>query len=689
MTNTPASVPKPSPAGEPRYAIALTRMAFANVRSGPATRYRDTADLRNNTPAVYYPDTRTTDGWVWVEQGNASGWVSTNVVTFEDIITSDAAESLVTPFDGQIALWHESGDHLPSMTLSAYALSLKQAAPNLSQVWVKVCDWSPQAGAQWMGYWDTRRALAIDRAESIDAWVNALAEHSLSFCAWAAPRCDEPDAEAELIGLAAERQGVKALILHLEPKRSAWANEPIRIERFLSALAETMNPQMHIGISFSMRDAMSSKLWLGRWSRVAASLHPRVLWRDARKSPSAALESVWQQFGSVDKPIIPSLQGDAPPLEIREAETLAAFRYKARGLSFWRAGTIHPGAWNAIRAHSWNNKDVKTSQVPVFVGHETVIRPNEVHAERRVRRIEPKTHTHFMGWESYAAPLASNVSSINMTWTPKLPASGLYEIAVFIPMRHASAREALYTIQAREPIRVMIDQSVYRSQWVTLAVAELDIDAPNAGRVTLSNLGKGQHEIAFDAVRWRQIVKGSPKFVADGYDMPVGTPTERRSRTVWGGEWLDASPFGKLYFVGTHDEAYHTGADLNLPQNADAHNPVMTAASGVVTFAARLPAWGNVIVIRHDPLATDGMVLYGRYAHVERMRVKVGDRVERGQVIAHVGDAFGRWAYLLHFDLSPTTILETNPGHWGRTDREAVFKHYLDPREFISANRPI
>jgi ParB-like chromosome segregation protein Spo0J len=43
-------------------------------------------------------------------------------------------------------------------------------------------------------------------------------------------------------------------------------------------------------------------------------------------------------------------------------------------------------------------------------------------------------------------------------------------------------------------------------------------------------------------------------------------------------------------------------------------------------FAARLPTWGNVIIIRHDPLA-NGKVLYSRSAHVESMVVDVLNRI--------------------------------------------------------------
>jgi murein DD-endopeptidase MepM/ murein hydrolase activator NlpD len=115
---------------------------------------------------------------------------------------------------------------------------------------------------------------------------------------------------------------------------------------------------------------------------------------------------------------------------------------------------------------------------------------------------------------------------------------------------------------------------------------------------------------------------------------------------------------------------------------------VYAVASGVITFANRLPVWGNVIIIRHDPLATSGKVVYSRYGHVDNMTVKVGDRVKRGQQISLVGSGFGRFAYHLHYDISPTTILVNRPEHWPGTNLNDLLANYVDPRQFILANRP-
>ena len=51
--------------------------------------------------------------------------------------------------------------------------------------------------------------------------------------------------------------------------------------------------------------------------------------------------------------------------------------------------------------------------------------------------------------------------------------------------------------------------------------------------------------------------------MCDGHDAPIGTAEERANTQVWPGDWFDASPYGKLYLLGTPRQAYHTGADLN------------------------------------------------------------------------------------------------------------------------------
>jgi hypothetical protein len=77
-------VSKPPDAGQGVTAVANTRMPWINVRSGPGTDYADIGDLIQYTEVIYYPGSRTYQGWVWVEQDGLSGWVNAEFITFEE-----------------------------------------------------------------------------------------------------------------------------------------------------------------------------------------------------------------------------------------------------------------------------------------------------------------------------------------------------------------------------------------------------------------------------------------------------------------------------------------------------------------------------------------------------------------------------------------------------------------------------
>ena len=178
-------------------------------------------------------------------------------------------------------------------------------------------------------------------------------------------------------------------------------------------------------------------------------------------------------------------------------------------------------------------------------------------------------------------------------------------------------------------------------------------------------------------------------------DSPVGTPAERALGFVWPGAWFDWTPFGMRYEVVAGRWARHTGADLNLNEphwNADAGAPVYAIADGKVT-ASRLgrSTWGWIIVIEH--VNDEGNLFYSRYAHVNHIQfpvVKKGDEVTIGSVIAHIGNADGLYGdgHHLHFDISHTKVLKSNPEHWpGDTTEAKLRRNYSDPRRFIMEHR--
>jgi len=112
------------------------------------------------------------------------------------------------------------------------------------------------------------------------------------------------------------------------------------------------------------------------------------------------------------------------------------------------------------------------------------------------------------------------------------------------------------------------------------------------------------------------------------------------------------------------DEQVHLGFDLAVV----AHTPVVAANSGRVVFAEYLGIFGNAIIIDH------GFGLQTLYAHLNSFRVKPGDKVSKGQVIAESDSTGLAGGDHLHF----TTLLdgiEVNPVEWW--DKLWIEQHLL------------
>ena len=187
---------------------------------------------------------------------------------------------------------------------------------------------------------------------------------------------------------------------------------------------------------------------------------------------------------------------------------------------------------------------------------------------------------------------------------------------------------------------------------------------------------------------WAELInEGEPEPEApeaDGVDAPVGTPPERAADKLWPGLWYDATGFAVRYRGSPAPGAYHTGADLNLPDNRDAFAPCYAPATGIVRVAKAFPVWGNIIVIEHR--VPDGTRFWSRLAHLDNMLVLPEQIVKRGDLVGHIGNAFGRYAYHLHFDLAKID-LGKSPDDWPGNDLARVQRSYFSPFDFIKAHR--
>lgn len=85
----------------------------------------------------------------------------------------------------------------------------------------------------------------------------------------------------------------------------------------------------------------------------------------------------------------------------------------------------------------------------------------------------------------------------------------------------------------------------------------------------------------------------------------------------------------------------HIGADF-----AAAHGtPIYATADGVVTYSGWLAGYGRLVKVQHE------FGMETRYAHLSRSRVKVGQRVSRGEQIGDMGNTGRSTGTHLHYEV--------------------------------------
>lgn len=116
-----------------------------------------------------------------------------------------------------------------------------------------------------------------------------------------------------------------------------------------------------------------------------------------------------------------------------------------------------------------------------------------------------------------------------------------------------------------------------------------------------------------------------------------------------------SSSFGWRRHPISKRHVMHEGLDFAAPRGT----PIYAASGGVVTVASHRSGYGKMVEIHH------GNDIVTRYAHASKIKVKVGDIVERGQQIAAVGSTGHSTGPHLHFEvrvgghpLDPVLFLE-------------------------------
>lgn len=102
-----------------------------------------------------------------------------------------------------------------------------------------------------------------------------------------------------------------------------------------------------------------------------------------------------------------------------------------------------------------------------------------------------------------------------------------------------------------------------------------------------------------------------------------------------------SSGFGSRVDPFTGIPQMHSGVDFSASEGTR----VEATADGVVVFAGQHGAYGNMIQVDH------GNGLSSCYGHLSEMRVRVGDKIQRGQFIGAVGSTGRATGPHLHYEV--------------------------------------
>jgi murein DD-endopeptidase MepM/ murein hydrolase activator NlpD len=120
--------------------------------------------------------------------------------------------------------------------------------------------------------------------------------------------------------------------------------------------------------------------------------------------------------------------------------------------------------------------------------------------------------------------------------------------------------------------------------------------------------------------------------------------------SIWPVRGWITSDFGQRADPYTGEKVMHMGLDISGPYGKD----VIAPSDGTVVFAGAEGGYGNVLVVDH------GYGIKTRYGHLAALRVKAGEKVKRGQLIAALGNTGRSTGPHLHYEVRVNGVSE-NP----------------------------
>ncbi len=136
------------------------------------------------------------------------------------------------------------------------------------------------------------------------------------------------------------------------------------------------------------------------------------------------------------------------------------------------------------------------------------------------------------------------------------------------------------------------------------------------------------------------------------------------SKPLWEGTFVKpvegrtSTEFGMIRYINKEESGRHSGLDISAAKGT----PIKAANNGVVRLAMMLKVTGNTIIIDH------GCNIYSSYAHLDKLLVKKGAEVKKGDIIGEVGTTGFSTGPHLHWTttigtlfINPETLMGKDP----------------------------
>ncbi|MDP2273586.1 MAG: M23 family metallopeptidase [Archangium sp.] len=157
-------------------------------------------------------------------------------------------------------------------------------------------------------------------------------------------------------------------------------------------------------------------------------------------------------------------------------------------------------------------------------------------------------------------------------------------------------------------------------------------------------LAQKLEKLSAEATRQEQSLQELQAYFQDQKSLLASVPS------VWPTRGWVTSDFGSRLDPYTSERVMHAGLDIAGPHGKE----IVSPSDGTVVFAGLEGGYGNVVVLDH------GYGIKTRYGHLSFIKVKSGERVKRGDIIAAMGNTGRSTGPHLHYEVRVNGIAQ-NP----------------------------